>query len=133
MRDTRNKMVGDVVVGNVVEEETASPTEEGSIDGGDSATYERPRVLAEVRHRRVGMVKIGEHHDPVVREQVGYGIVLDDRREVSQINRVPHNSGHDPEPNIGSDNLPEVLFFKERRIWREVLCRWRRNDQEKEE
>ena len=122
-------MVGDVVVRHVMEEETASPTEEWSVDGGNGATDESPRVLAEVRHRRVGMVKIGEHNDPVVRQQVGNSIILDDRREVCQVNPVPHNSGHDPEPNIGSDDLPELLFLEERRIWRVVLRHWERNDQ----
>ena len=121
MRDTGNKMMGNMVVRNIVEEESAGPAEKGTIDSGDGATNESPCVLAEVRHSRIGMVEISEHNNPVVREQVRNGVVLDDSGEVGQGNPVPHQGSHYPEPNIGSDNLPELLFLEKRRIWRVML------------
>jgi hypothetical protein len=56
---------------HVVEEEPSHPTHERAVDGRRSATEESEGVVAEVRHRGVGVVEIRKHDDPVVREGVG--------------------------------------------------------------
>lgn len=56
VRNTRNQMVRDMVVRHIVQEEASDPPEEGSVYRRDSPTDERPRVLAEVRHSRVGVM-----------------------------------------------------------------------------
>ena len=57
----------DVIVRNVMEEETAHPPEEVTIDGGGGTTLVVPLALAVVREHRVGVVKVGDHDEPVVR------------------------------------------------------------------
>ena len=63
-------MVGNVVVRNVMQEEAARPTEKRSINSRDGTSNKGPCVLAEVRHRRIGVMQVSEHDDPVVREEV---------------------------------------------------------------
>jgi hypothetical protein len=59
-----------------VEEETAHPTHKGTVDSGCGATKESPSVFSEVGHRWVGVVKIREHHNPVVGEDIRNEVVL---------------------------------------------------------
>lgn len=66
---------------HVVQEEAAHPAHERAIDSGSGTTEESERVVAEVGHRRVGVVKVGEHDDPVVREDIGDQVELDECRE----------------------------------------------------
>lgn len=60
-----------MIVRDVVEEETPSPAEEGSIYSGYRSTEERPLLASVVRNARVGMVEICQHDDPVVSELRG--------------------------------------------------------------
>lgn len=51
-------MVDDVVVCDVVEEETALPSEEGTVDCAGCAALERPLALSVVRETLVGVVEL---------------------------------------------------------------------------
>lgn len=57
-----------VVVGDVVEEEAASPAQERPVNGRGCAAEERPLLLAVVGDGGVRVVEVGEHHNPVVGE-----------------------------------------------------------------
>lgn len=58
MGDSRDQVVSDVVVRDVVQEEPSSPAEERSVNSGNGATNKGPGVFAEVGHRRVGVVQL---------------------------------------------------------------------------
>jgi hypothetical protein len=51
-----------MVMRNVVKEEFALPAKEGSVNSGSSAFQEGPVRLAEVRDRRISVVKLRESH-----------------------------------------------------------------------
>ena len=57
-----------MIMRDVVEEEATSPAEERPVDGGNGTSEEGPLLVAIVSDGRVGMVEVGEHHDPVVGE-----------------------------------------------------------------
>lgn len=73
----RRALIGNEIT-YVVEEEAAKPTHQGSINGRCRTTQESERVIAEMGHSGVGMVEVGEHDDPVVRESVWDKVVLDE-------------------------------------------------------
>lgn len=52
-----------MIVRNIVEEETALPSKERSINGGSGAALEIPLPSAVVRQRRIRMVEISDHND----------------------------------------------------------------------
>lgn len=113
VRDTGNQVVGNMVVGDVVQEEATDPAEKRTIDGGDGTTDKGPAVLAEMGHRRIGVVEIGKHHDPVVRKQVRDRVVFDDRGERGQGDPVPDSTGHEGQGDIGDHDLPELLLLEQ--------------------
>lgn len=65
MGDSRDQVVSDVIVRDVVQEESPSPAEERSVNSSDGAPNKGPRILAEMGHRRVGVVQLKNR---------GYGI-----------------------------------------------------------
>lgn len=54
----------DVIVRNIVEEESSNPTEERSIDSRNGSPNIAPLFALIVWNRRVSMVEIREHDDP---------------------------------------------------------------------
>ena len=56
MWDRGDQMVGDVIMGNVVQEEATNPTEKRAINSRDSPTNKGPRVLAEVGHGGISVM-----------------------------------------------------------------------------
>ena len=53
----------DVIVRDVVEEETTLPAEERPVDGSSSSALEVPFFSAVMRHDGVGMVEVSDHDD----------------------------------------------------------------------
>ena len=51
----------DVEVGNIVEEETTLPAEDGPVNSGSSTALEVPLLSAVVGQRGVGVVEVGDH------------------------------------------------------------------------
>lgn len=68
-----------------MEEKAAHPSHKWTINSGSGTTEESPSILAEMRHRRIGMVQEGEHDDPVVGEKVRDEVVLGERGEARLI------------------------------------------------
>ena len=69
MNTVNAKIVGtNMVVGDVVEEESACPSQERPVDGGNSAAEERPLFITVMSDCRVGVMKVGQHYDPMVRQ-----------------------------------------------------------------
>ena len=121
VRDRGDQMMGDVVVGDVVEEESSSPAQKRPVDGGDGPTNEGPGIFAEMGHGGIGVVEVSQHNDPVVGQQVRDGIVFDDGGEVGHLNPLVDHSSHGDETNIGGDDLPVVLLLEETGAGRVML------------
>lgn len=61
----REIMMDDVVVRDTVQEKPALPAEEVPVHGGSSTTRIRPGLVAVVREFEVGVMQVGDHHEPV--------------------------------------------------------------------
>ena len=61
----------DVVVGDVVQEKAAHPAEEVTVHSRGGASLEIPLRLAIVRQRRVRVVEVRDHDEPVSPSAVG--------------------------------------------------------------
>lgn len=64
-------MVSDMVMRDVVQEESSEWTKQRSINRRNCATEECPGILSEVGHRRIRMMQECEHDDPMIGEKVG--------------------------------------------------------------
>ena len=65
------KVMDDVVVGDVVQEKAAHPAEEVTVHSRGGASLEIPLRLAIVRQRRVRVVEVRDHDEPVSPSAVG--------------------------------------------------------------
>jgi hypothetical protein len=82
-RNCGKEMMGDVIVRDVVEEETTNPAQERAIDSGSSSTKESPLLVAVMRYGRIGVLEVREHDDPVVgqlQRKWGWIPTLEERR-----------------------------------------------------
>jgi len=59
--------MSDVVMRNVVKEETSSPSKKGTIHSRDGTTEERPLLVTVMGDRGVRVMEVSQHDDPVVR------------------------------------------------------------------
>lgn len=119
--DRREQVVRDVIMRDVVEEEAAGPAEERPVDGADSATEEAPLLVAEVRNGGVGVVQVGEHDDPVVREDVRHEVELGKVGEADLARPENEGGGHDAQTDVGRDDAVALVGLEERRRRLEVL------------
>jgi len=87
-------MVSNVVVGDVVEEETSYPAEKGAVDGTDCAAEEGPFIFPVVWHCGVSVVEEGEHYNPVIGEQVGNKVDREEVEETSLICPICESTAH---------------------------------------
>jgi len=78
-RNATEEVMCDVIVRDVVQEESSLPSNEWTIDSRSSTTQESPSVVAEMRHRWIGVVKVGEHDDPMIGPDVRDEVELDER------------------------------------------------------
>lgn len=61
------KTVGtNMVMGDVMEEESSCPPQERSVDGRNSTAEERPLLVTVMNDCRVRVMKVGQHYDPMV-------------------------------------------------------------------
>lgn len=65
-----------MVVGNVVEEESTSPTKERSIHSRQSSTEESPLLTSIMGDGRVRVVQVGQHDNPYILRQSIYGELM---------------------------------------------------------
>ena len=105
-------MVSDVVVADIVQEESPNPAQKRPVNGGDRATEESPSILAEVGHCGIGVVQIGKHHDPVVCEQVWDGVVLHNVGERRRLDPLVDDCAHRNETDVGQEDLEALLFLE---------------------
>ena len=57
-----------MVMGDVVEEESACPSQERPVDSRKSTADERPLLVTVMNDCRVRVVKVGQHYDPMVHQ-----------------------------------------------------------------
>lgn len=114
-------MVGNVVVGNVVQEEAAGPTEKRAVNGRDSAANKGPRILAEVGHGGVSVMQVSEHDNPVVREEVRDGVHLCDSCKVGNSYPVSDDAAHCNKTKVRQNDLLLLLFLEQCGIRRVML------------
>ena len=102
-----------VVVGYVVQEETAHPSQQGAVDSGDGSAEEGPCVLSEVGHGRVGVMEVSEHDDPVISKKVRNEVVLYEGRDRGVVCPESENGNPGKKEGIGEDYWDTVRFFEE--------------------
>jgi len=71
-------VVSNMVVADVVEEESAHPAKQRTIDSCGCAAKERPFTLPVVGDGGVGVVEVSEHDDPVVDEEVRNHVIFEE-------------------------------------------------------
>jgi len=113
-----------MVVGDVVEEESAHPAHEGSVNGGGSTAEESPGILAEMGHGGIGVVEESEHDDPVVGEEIRNEIIFGEGGQASLV--CPYGEEGDPgaETDVGDNDWDAVALLEECRRWEPVVGSW---------
>lgn len=97
-------------------------TKEVSVDGAESATDEVPLVSAVVRELGVGVLKVGDHDEPVVDGEVRNTVVLDDFSETSHLLSKEGEEGeHSNEESVGNENVGTVTSVEDERFRVEVV------------
>lgn len=104
-----------------MQEEAAHPAHERAIDGGSGTAEESERVVAEVGHRGVGVVEVGEHDDPVVREDVWDQVELDECRDRGVVRPDGQEGSPRDEANVSDDHTSAIRLAEERRRREPVL------------
>jgi len=113
MRDRRDQVVGNVVVRNVMQEEATRPTEKWSINSRNGTSNKGPCVLTEVRHRRVGVMQVSEHDDPVVREEVRDDVKLCDSSQVGNPYPISDGAAHSKKAKVRHDDFLLLLLLEQ--------------------
>lgn len=122
VRDLTAEVVSDVSLGNSVHKVRTNGTEEVSVDGAKSATNEVPLVSAVVRKLRVGVLKVGDHDEPVVDSEVRNTVVLDDFSETAHLLSEEGEEGeHSDEESVGNENVGTVTSVEDERFRVEVV------------
>jgi len=113
--DGREEMVSNMVVRDVVKEETTGPAQKWPVNSGGSATEEGPLLVAVVSDGWVGVVEIGKHDDPVVGEQVRNEVKFDEVAETNLLGPQIKDGRHNGQTDVGSDDSVSFMGFEERR------------------
>lgn len=117
------KVVDDVEVRYVVEEEAALPPEDTAVDGRGGAALEVPLFTTVVRHVGVGVMEVGDHDDcgpqldligappkwwkgltPVRNLKPGDAVVLDDLHGAVDGAGVGDGPDHECDADVGHDD-----------------------------
>lgn len=122
VRDLAAEVVSDVSLSDSVHEVRADGTKEVSVDGAESATDEVPLVGAVVRELRVGVLKVGDHDEPVVDSEVRNTVVLDDFSEPSHLLSEKGEEGeHADKESVRDENVGTVTSVEDERFRVEVV------------
>lgn len=70
-------MMHNMKMRNVMQEEPAHPPKEIPVNGRSCPTSKTPRAVAVMRERRVGVVEVGDHDEPVRNEEPGDAVVFE--------------------------------------------------------
>lgn len=103
------KVVADVSLGDSVHEVRADRAEEVSVHGAESTSDEVPFSSIVVRKGRVGVLKVGDHDEPVVDGEVGDTVVLDNFSKTSHfLTEEGEESEHSDEESIRDEDIHAV-------------------------
>ena len=112
--NSRDVVMQDVGFDDVVENVLTDKTE-FTVHGGSSPSGESPLVSSVVRHLWVGVLQVGDEHQPVVNKQVRQEVVDKDVEATEVLVPGVENSHLDQDTNVGDDDIPVVSSFKEDR------------------
>jgi len=119
--DGREEMVSNMVMRDVVKEETTSPTQKWPVNSGCSATEEGPLLVAVVSDGWVGVVEVGKHDNPVVGEQVRNEVKFDEVAKANLLGPQVKDGRHNGQADVRSDDSIPFMRFEERRRRFEVV------------
>jgi len=75
-RDHRKKVVGYMIMCDIMQEKPTNPAKERPVNRSESTSSERPLVPAVVGNCRVRMLEVREGDDPVIRKQPRYPVMF---------------------------------------------------------
>lgn len=81
------EVVDDMIVCNSMEEEITLPPQKVSVYSSRGSARVRPSVVAVVGQNRVGVVKVGNHDEPMIDAEPRDAVVLDNLRKTPSIAR----------------------------------------------
>lgn len=112
-RHLGEEVVDHMIVRHVVEEETALPSKNISIDSTSGTTLVGPLLASVVGKHGVGMVEIRDHDEPVGHLKPGQTIVLEDFGATPLAARFQDAEDHDSDADIGHDYRVTLAFGEE--------------------
>jgi hypothetical protein len=97
-------------------------TKKVTVDGAKRSPLEVPSPSVVVRKRGVGVLKERNHNEPVVREEVGNSIVLDDVSETADVvTEDGESSEGEDEEEVGEEDLVTVTLVEDDGVGGEVV------------
>lgn len=111
--DLGRNMVGDVCLGNTVENVSANRTQKVTINGSKGTTGKSPLVGRVVGEDRVGMLKEGDEDEPVVNPQVGDTIDGSDFLDTSLRSPEGKSSKDKHNTDVRPDDLPVLVGLED--------------------
>jgi len=118
----RKEVVSDVVVRDVVKEETTCPSQKWPVDSRDSATKKRPLLVSVVSNGGVRVVEVSQHDDPVVGEQVRDEVQLYKISKSDLFGPQVKYRGHHGQADVRSDDTVSLMGFEKWGGWLEMIC-----------
>lgn len=109
VRDLRRDVVGNVCLGNTVENVSANGTQEVTINGSKGTTGESPLVGRVVGEGRVGVLKEGDEDEPVINPQVGDTVDGSDLFDTSLRSPEGKSSKDKYDTDVRPDDLPVLV------------------------
>jgi hypothetical protein len=114
-------MVNDVVVGNIVQEETTLPAQEVPVNSACCAALVAPLLVAIMGKHGVGVMQISDHDEPVGDAKPGNAIVFDNFRGTPLVARPDDTVDHGSNTGIGHKNKIALAFGEENRVRIEMI------------
>jgi len=121
VRHLGRDVVGDVGLGNTVEDVSADRTQESSVNCGEGASSESPFLGGVVWHDGVSVLKEGDQDEPVVDPKVWDPVDDSDFGKAPHIGPEAQSSKSKNDTDVGHDNLPEVVWPVHDRVGGEVV------------
>lgn len=107
-------MVGDVCLGNTVENISTNGTQEVTINGSKGTTGESPLVGRVVREDRVGVLKEGDEDEPVINPQVRDTVDGSNLFDTSLRSPEGKSSKDKYDTDVRPDDLPVLVGLEDK-------------------
>ena len=137
----REEVVDDVVVGDIVKEESPLPPEEGTVDGASGATLEAPLALAIMGEALVGVVElnrwgnivkisdiaisnathVSDHNEPVGHAEPRESVILDDLAGTPNSGGISDSPDHGEDAEVGGNDSITLRGVEKDRVGVEVV------------